>query len=522
MTRALPDEDGALAAGRRARRSRPAARGRARARARARTQRGRRRVRARARRRAPVAAPARRRRPQRARRRARATSPRATAPTVLTPHAGELGRLLGATRARRSRRHRLRSAREAAAARGRDRRAQGRRHDHRRARRDGAVNGLGAPALATAGTGDVLSGVIGAFLAKGLDPFAAACAGVRRHAARRRVAARRSTAPTASSPATSIAALPRALARRERRSSPRERLDGRRPMRLTVRRAWPASTLGARSSATSRACAASSRPAAPRCARSSRPTATATARSPAARAALAGGATLAGRRRRRRGRRAARGGHRGAAPRHGRADAERARRRARGARRRRRLGRALRRAPSRRAAAARVHVKLDTGMGRLGTRDPAEATRVARGRRGREPACALAGAMTHFATADERGDAFFGEQLARFDAWVGAAARRRTRGSSCTPPTAPRTLRDAGGALRPRPHRRRDLRPRPVRRGRRPRATSSPRSSCARYVAAVKPARRARASATAGASSRASRRTSRPCRSATATACAAR
>ena len=31
----------------------------------------------------------------------------------------------------------------------------------------------------------------------------------------------------------------------------------------------------------------------------------------------------------------------------------------------------------------RVHVKLDTGMGRLGTRDPQEATRVARGGRGR-------------------------------------------------------------------------------------------------------------------------------------------
>jgi alanine racemase len=64
-----------------------------------------------------------------------------------------------------------------------------------------------------------------------------------------------------------------------------------------------------------------------------------------------------------------------------------------------------------------VHVKLDTGMGRLGTRDPAQATRVvqaavaARG-------VILAGAMTHFATADERGDAFMGEQLERFLLWV--------------------------------------------------------------------------------------------------------
>jgi alanine racemase len=62
--------------------------------------------------------------------------------------------------------------------------------------------------------------------------------------------------------------------------------------------------------------------------------------------------------------------------------------------------------------AARVHVKLDTGMGRLGTRDPHEAdavlARLAR----------PAGLMTHFATADERGDAFLPEQLERFLAWA--------------------------------------------------------------------------------------------------------
>lgn len=65
----------------------------------------------------------------------------------------------------------------------------------------------------------------------------------------------------------------------------------------------------------------------------------------------------------------------------------------------------------------RVHVKLDTGMGRLGTRDPALATELAR-RAAAAPGVELVGAMTHFATADERGDAFFGEQLDRFAAWV--------------------------------------------------------------------------------------------------------
>lgn len=67
-------------------------------------------------------------------------------------------------------------------------------------------------------------------------------------------------------------------------------------------------------------------------------------------------------------------------------------------------------------AGTRVHVKLDTGMGRLGTRDPAEATRVAELAAAR--GCEVAGLMTHFATADERGDAFFGEQLERFGAWA--------------------------------------------------------------------------------------------------------
>jgi alanine racemase len=65
----------------------------------------------------------------------------------------------------------------------------------------------------------------------------------------------------------------------------------------------------------------------------------------------------------------------------------------------------------------RVHVKLDSGMGRLGTRDASEATRVAAAAVDAD-GVELAGAMTHFATADERDDTFFGEQLARFEAWV--------------------------------------------------------------------------------------------------------
>ena len=65
-----------------------------------------------------------------------------------------------------------------------------------------------------------------------------------------------------------------------------------------------------------------------------------------------------------------------------------------------------------------VHVKLDTGMGRLGTRDAAEATRVADAVAARE-SLRLAGAMTHFATADDD-PAFLAEQLEAFTPWARA------------------------------------------------------------------------------------------------------
>ena len=73
------------------------------------------------------------------------------------------------------------------------------------------VNRGGAPALATAGTGDVLSGVIGAFLAKRMDPFHAACAAVLVHA-RAGMLAAREVGPEGVIASDVIAALPRALA----------------------------------------------------------------------------------------------------------------------------------------------------------------------------------------------------------------------------------------------------------------------------------------------------------------------
>jgi alanine racemase len=72
------------------------------------------------------------------------------------------------------------------------------------------------------------------------------------------------------------------------------------------------------------------------------------------------------------------------------------------------------------AGGGRVHVKLDSGMGRLGTRDKNEATRVARVAEQLENV-ELAGVMTHFATADDLGDdGFFAAQLAVFTHWARA------------------------------------------------------------------------------------------------------
>jgi len=104
-----------------------------------------------------------------------------SAPGVLTPHAGELGRLLDCSSDEVDAR-RLSSVRRAAQATGCVVVLKG--DDTLVAAPDGpvAVSTGNAPALATAGTGDVLCGAVGALLAQGVEPFHAACAAVWLHA----------------------------------------------------------------------------------------------------------------------------------------------------------------------------------------------------------------------------------------------------------------------------------------------------------------------------------------------------
>src|SRR6188472_4635946 len=115
------------------------------------------------------------------------------APTILTPHAGELGRLLGRDSDEVGAR-RLASAREAAEQAGAIVVLKGDDTIFTDGNRV-AVNAISAPALATAGTGDVLSGMSAALLARGLEPFAAASAAVLAHTRAGRDAAVRVGAP---------------------------------------------------------------------------------------------------------------------------------------------------------------------------------------------------------------------------------------------------------------------------------------------------------------------------------------
>ena len=131
------------------------------------------------------------------------------APTVLTPHAGELGRLLERESSEVDA-HRLAGAKEAAREAGAILLLKGDDTivtDGKRV----AVNAFAAPALATAGSGDVLSGVTAAMLARGLEPFAAVCAAVVAHARAGQEAARRVGAAESVIASDVIDAIPWAL-----------------------------------------------------------------------------------------------------------------------------------------------------------------------------------------------------------------------------------------------------------------------------------------------------------------------
>jgi ADP-dependent NAD(P)H-hydrate dehydratase / NAD(P)H-hydrate epimerase len=136
--------------------------------------------------------------------------PERSAPTVLTPHAGELGRLLD-VESREVARRRLHHARDMSERSGAIVVLKG---DDTLVVRPGggvAISPGRAPGLATAGSGDVLSGVVGAMLAKGMAPFEAVCAAVHVHLRAGQLAAE-PHGPDAVIASDVIAQLPAALA----------------------------------------------------------------------------------------------------------------------------------------------------------------------------------------------------------------------------------------------------------------------------------------------------------------------
>ena len=105
---------------------------------------------------------------------------RARAPLILTPHPGEMGRLVKCS-AEEVQNRRLSLAQSFSEQYGVTLVLKGARttvggHEGRL-----AINSSGNPGLASGGTGDILTGLITGFLAQGLSPFDAACAGVYCH-----------------------------------------------------------------------------------------------------------------------------------------------------------------------------------------------------------------------------------------------------------------------------------------------------------------------------------------------------
>jgi ADP-dependent NAD(P)H-hydrate dehydratase / NAD(P)H-hydrate epimerase len=102
------------------------------------------------------------------------------AATVLTPHAGEIARLLG-TDSSWVGEHRLEAARTAAERFGCVVLLKGQDTIVAAPGKGAIVSDFGPPSLATAGTGDVLTGIVAAFLAKGMEPQVAAAAAAVAH-----------------------------------------------------------------------------------------------------------------------------------------------------------------------------------------------------------------------------------------------------------------------------------------------------------------------------------------------------
>ncbi|HEX4323850.1 MAG TPA: NAD(P)H-hydrate dehydratase [Gaiellaceae bacterium] len=130
------------------------------------------------------------------------------APRVLTPHEGELGRVLGRA-SKEIAAHRLASAQEAAerfncvvVLKGEDSLVAAPGYGV-------LVCALGLPSLATAGTGDVLTGITAAFLAKGMEPRLAAAAAC----AAQQIASHEAAQRYGLVASDVVEALPRALAR---------------------------------------------------------------------------------------------------------------------------------------------------------------------------------------------------------------------------------------------------------------------------------------------------------------------
>src|SRR3954447_10238423 len=88
----------------------------------------------------------------------------------------------------------------------------------------------------------------------------------------------------------------------------------------------------------------------------------------------------------------------------------------------------------------RVHVKLDSGMGRLGTKDPEQALPVAKIVDEAEH-LQLVGVMTHFAPADDQGDDYFPQQLALFPQFA-SRFREQYPGTIAHAANSPATFRD--------------------------------------------------------------------------------